>query len=280
MAKFRVEKSKDFTVMSNHHLRNRNLTLKAKGLLSLMLSLPEDWDYTLKGLAALTDKDGIDSIRVGVLELERQGYITRHRLRDEKGQLGEIEYTIYEQPVPTSCAPKLDSPILASPTLGLPTLALPILENPTQLNIDIIKHENKPNTDMNQSLIQSNTDKGERGKEGITGLACYRDVLRKNISYEALCEDYGQARIDEIVETMLEPYCLRQDVMRIGQQEYATVAVKDRMGQLRKPHIEQVIAAYDANAGDIEFPRNYLLTLLYNAPRSSMHYYQNLARRE
>lgn len=94
MAVFRVEKTKDFTIMSNHHLRNTELSLKAKGLLSLMLSLPEDWDYTTKGLAHIC-KDGVDSITTALKELERHGYLTRQRLRYDNGQLGDIEYTIH-----------------------------------------------------------------------------------------------------------------------------------------------------------------------------------------
>ena len=90
MAVFRVEKTKDFTIMSNHHLRNTELSLKAKGLLSLMLSLPEDWDYTTKGLAHIC-KDGVDSITTALKELERHGYLTRQRLRYDNGQLGDIE---------------------------------------------------------------------------------------------------------------------------------------------------------------------------------------------
>ena len=78
MAVFRVEKTKDFTIMSNHHLRNTELSLKAKGLLSLMLSLPEDWDYTTKGLAHIC-KDGVDSITTALKELERHGDLTTQR---------------------------------------------------------------------------------------------------------------------------------------------------------------------------------------------------------
>lgn len=89
MAVFRVEKTKDFTIMSNHHLRNTELSLKAKGLLSLMLSLPEDWDYTTKGLAHIC-KDGVDSITTALKELERHGYLTRQRLRYDNGQLGDM----------------------------------------------------------------------------------------------------------------------------------------------------------------------------------------------
>ena len=99
MAVFRVERNTGYTVMSNHHLRNKELSLKAKGLLSQMLSLPEDWDYTLAGLSYI-NRESIDAIRTAVWELEKAGYITRRQGRDEKGKMTAIEYTIYEQPQP------------------------------------------------------------------------------------------------------------------------------------------------------------------------------------
>ena len=97
MSVFRVEKNKGYTVMSNHHLRNHKLSLKAKGLLSQLLSLPEDWDYTLQGLAQITN-ERIDAIREAVRELEHAGYIKRSRERDERVCLRGTVYTIYEQP--------------------------------------------------------------------------------------------------------------------------------------------------------------------------------------
>ena len=126
MAVFRVERNKGYTVMSNHHLRNKELTLKAKGLLSQMLSLPEDWDYTLAGLS-LINRESIDAIRTAVWELEKAGYITRRQGRDDKGKMTAIEYTIYEQPQPPAAA----SPEPKNPTLENPTTDKPILENPT-----------------------------------------------------------------------------------------------------------------------------------------------------
>lgn len=93
MAVFRVERNKGYTVMSNHHLRNKELSLKAKGLLSQMLSLPEDWDYTLKGLS-LINREKIDAIREAIKELERAGYIVRSRERDEKGRLRGADYVL------------------------------------------------------------------------------------------------------------------------------------------------------------------------------------------
>ena len=131
MAVFRIEKTRDYTVMSNYHLRDMSLSLKAKGLLSLMLSLPENWDYTMKGLARIC-KDGIDSISGGIRELEAHGYLIRSRVRSANGQLGSIEYTILEQPKAPS--PTQEKPIRENPVQANPMLDAPIQENPAQLN--------------------------------------------------------------------------------------------------------------------------------------------------
>ena len=139
MAVFRVEKNSGYTVMSNHHLRNQELSLKAKGLLSQMLSLPDNWDYTLKGLS-LINREKIDAIREAIRELERAGYIVRSRERDEKGRLRGADYIIYELPQkPVSDLPTLENPTLDNPTQENPTLENPTLENPTQLNKDILR---------------------------------------------------------------------------------------------------------------------------------------------
>lgn len=118
MAVFWVERNKGYTVMSNHHLRNKELSLKAKRLLSQMLSRPDDWDYTLKGLF-LINREKIDAIREAIRELERAGYIVRSRERDKKGRLRGADYVIFEQPQP----PTPDLPTLENPTQGKPTLA-------------------------------------------------------------------------------------------------------------------------------------------------------------
>ena len=94
---FRVERTKNYTVMANYYLKDKRLSLKAKGLLSVMLSLPDDWNYNMKGLARLS-KDGLDSVRSTVNELERYGYVTRHRIRTETGQLADTEYLVRERP--------------------------------------------------------------------------------------------------------------------------------------------------------------------------------------
>ena len=142
MDRFDIEQVKGYTIMPNYHQRDRTLSIKAKGILSQMFSLPEGWDYTLRGLAYL-NTDGIDSMRSGIRELERAGYIERRRTRDEHGNLRGTVYKVYAVPrKPTSEAPTLENPTLVNPAKDVPVQA-----NPTQLNIDITSTE-ESNTDL------------------------------------------------------------------------------------------------------------------------------------
>ena len=141
MAVFRVEKMKDFTIMCNHHLRNTALSLKAKGVLSLMLSLQEDWDYTTRGLAHIC-KDGVDSITTALKELERYRYLTRQRLQYENGQLGDIEYIIHEKSVTVAkqgFSPKWENPGQVNPEQEKLEQEEPIQENTAQLNTELLR---------------------------------------------------------------------------------------------------------------------------------------------
>ena len=213
MAVFRVEKTKDFTIMCNHHLRNRKLSLKAKGLLSLMLSLPEDWDYTTKGLAHIC-KDGIDAISTALKELEQQGYLTRECVRLPNGRLGDIEYTIHEQPatldIPPN-SPKRENPRQVNPGQAFPEQVKPEQENHAQLNTNRPKTE-KENTDISSTHQSIYPKAGERKYNSETQdrmdwmdeANAYRDLIMTNIEYDILCERHGEERMDEVVELMLE----------------------------------------------------------------------------
>lgn len=127
MSVFRINKTNNFTIMSNTHFKEKKMSLKAKGLLSLMLSLPDDWDYSIAGLATLS-KDGKDSVMSALAELEKFGYLTRRRLTNEKGQFAGVEYNIYENPV--SAEPNEDSENLEKPNS----------EKPAQLNTNLTNH--------------------------------------------------------------------------------------------------------------------------------------------
>ena len=252
MAVFRVERNSGYTVMSNHHLRNKELTLKAKGLLSQMLSLPEDWDYTLAGLSHI-NRESIDAIRTAVWELEKAGYILRRQGRDEKGKMTAIEYTIYEQP-----QPMLENPIPGKPMLENPTTDNPTSENPTQLN----KDRSRTNLSKKEKSITdlSNTDSfpilspdpspcraapERKGTEAFkqSAVDIYREIIMENIEYDTLTQDpkMDKERLDEIVDLMLETVCSARKTLRIAGDDYPAELVKSKFLKLNSSHIEFVM---------------------------------------
>ena len=292
MAVFRVERNKGYTVMSNHHLRNKELSLKAKGLLSQMLSLPEDWDYTLKGLS-LINREKIDAIREAIKELERAGYIVRSRERDEKGRLRGTDYVIFEQP---QTSPVSDLPTLDNPTLEKPTQEKPTLENPTQLNKDIqrtdLPKKEKSNTDLSSThsipILSPNpspcreaaTPPERKGTEAAAQSAVdiYREIIKDNIDYHILKQDmkFDGDRLDEIVDLMLETVCTARKRVRIAGDDYPAELVKSKFMKLDGEHIRFVLDCMRENTTKIRNIKQYLKAALFNAPSTIGNYYTSL----
>mgnify|MGYP000643207350 CR=1 FL=1 len=283
MAVFRVERTTGYTVMSNHHLRNKDLTLKAKGLLSQMLSLPEDWDYTLAGLSYI-NRESVDAIRTAIWELEKAGYIKRYQGRDERGKMTAIEYVIYEQPQPL-----LDLPILENPTSDKPTS-----ENPTQINKDIL-NTNLPKKDKSITDL-SNTDSipilspnpspftaeptERKGKEAATqnAVEIYREIIKDNIDYDILIHDnrFDSDRIDEIVDLILETVCTARKTLRIAGDDFPAELVKSKFLKLNSSHIEFVLDCMKQNTTKVRNIKQYLRAVLFNAPSTIDNYYTAL----
>ena len=295
MAVFRVEKNKGYTVMSNYHLRNKALSLKAKGLLSQMLSLPEDWDYTLAGLSYI-NRESIDAIRTAVWELEKAGYITRRQGRDEKGKMTAIEYTIYEQPQP----PALDCPVLENPTADNPILENPTPDNPTsenpmQLNKDIQKtnlpKKEKSNIDLSSTDSipihslnplpydgEAATPPERKRKEATDAYSVYEEIIKDNIEYDHFVR-YGQVdkgRLDEIVSIILETVCSKRKTIRIAGDDYPAELVKAKFMKLNSSHIEFVFDCMKENTTKIRNIKQYLKAVLFNAPNTIDSYYTAL----
>ena len=289
MAVFRVERNTGYTVMSNHHLRNKELTLKAKGLLSQMLSLPEDWDYTLAGLSYI-NRESIDAIRTAVWELEKAGYITRRQGRDEKGKMTAIEYTIYEQPQP----PELDCPVLENPTADNPTTENPTSENPMQLNKDIsrtnLQKKEKSNTDLSSthsipihSLNPLPYGEGaaeppeKKRTERNDAYRVYEEVIKDNIDYDILIQDMADRdRLDEIVDLILETVCTRRKTIRVAGDDYPAELVKSKFMKLDSEHIRFVLDCMRENTTKIRNIKQYLKAALFNAPSTIGNYYTSL----
>lgn len=285
MAVFRIEKTRDYTVMSNHHLRDRSLSLKAKGLLSLMLSLPEEWDYTTKGLARIC-KDGVDSICAGVRELEEHGYVIRQRVRNPNGQLGAIEYTILEEPRPPEPGkPERENPVLDNPEQASPVLEEPEQENPAQLNTNRSSKE-KSKKDLsstegsNPVLSISQTPRGSdrTGRDWMRERESYRELILENIEYDYLIQNHrlDRDRLDELVELMVDTVCSNREMIRVAGDDYPAEVVKSRFLKLNSSHIEYVLDRMRENTTYVRNIKKYLLAALYNAPATIDSYYTSL----
>ncbi|HIQ75440.1 MAG TPA: helix-turn-helix domain-containing protein [Candidatus Cottocaccamicrobium excrementipullorum] len=295
MAVFRIEKTRDYTVMSNHHLRNTALSLKAKGLLSLMLSLPDGWDYTTRGLARIC-KDGVDSICAGVRELEEHGYIVRERVRNPNGQLGAIEYTILEQPrepEPGREKPEQENPVQVNPVLDSPDLGKPGQENPAQLNTKGSSKQGSK-TDLSSTEtsnpIRSNppTPTGApppaagMGTGGMEAREIYREIILENIEYDYLIQDpkIDREQLDEIAELIVDTVCSARKTIRVAGDDYPAEVVKSRFMKLDSSHVQYVMDCMRENTTYIRNIKKYLLAALYNAPATINSYYSSLVQHD
>ena len=257
-AVFRVIREKDYTVMANHHLRNRDLSLKAKGLLSVMLSLPENWDYSIRGLVSLS-RDGEDSVRNGLHELERAKYVVRKRRRSPSGQWDGYDYFVYEKPQ----TPDPDNPQPGDPGQGKPAQVSPAQEEPmtgnrAQLNT-YKQNTNLPNT--YGSIIHPSY----LSMEGMD-VDKMRMEIRRQICYGSLVERFGRERVDELVNLMLEVYCTRNNTLSIAGVTEPTAMVQDRLRNLNSFHVEYILSTLEQRAPKIRNIRKYLLACLFNAP--------------
>ena len=279
MAVYRVQRTRDYTVMSNYHLKDKGLTLKSKGLLSMILSLPEEWNYTTRGLASIC-KEGVDAIGSALKELETAGYIVRRQLRGANGRITDTEYIIYEQPQPK----KLDMlpSDVVSPDTENPDMVKPDTEKPAELNIE------KSST-QKQNIYGSSTDSipfrdcaadclpERKGRDAmsLTEIESYRELIQENIGYEYLCQQYETYRedLDEIVELIVETVCAKRKTTRIAGSDFPHEIVRSRFLKLDNSHIEFVMDCLQKNTTEIRNMKQYLLTVLFNAPTTISNHY-------
>ena len=274
MAVFRIERTRDYTVMSNHHLRNANLSLKAKGLLSMMLFLPEDWNYTTRGLAKIC-KEGVDAIGAALRELEAAGYIVRHKLRDRQGRISDTEYVIYEQP-------QLRKPDTDSPDTENPYMDKPDTEKPAELNIEksntqksITHGSSTDSIPFREPAAAQLPERKGRDAMSLTEMESYRDLILENIEYDHLCREFTTYRedLDEIVELMAETVCAKRKTTRIAGSDFPHEVVRSRFLKLDSEHIRFVMDSLQKNTTEVRNMKQYLLAVLFNAPTTISNHY-------
>lgn len=281
MAVFRIERTRDYTVMSNHHLRNANLSLKAKGLLSMMLSLPEDWNYTTRGLAKIC-KEGVDAIGAALRELEASGYIVRHKLRDRQGRISDTEYVIYEQP-------QLRKPDTDSPDTENPYMDKPDTEKPAELNIEKSNTEKSitygSSTDsipFRETAAARPPERKGRDAMSVTEIENYRELILENIEYDCLKQRYPLYLDDlnEIVELLVETVCARRKTTRISGADFPHEIVRSRFLKLDSSHIEFVMDCLQKNTTQVRNMKQYMLAVLFNAPTTMNNHFTSLVNHD
>lgn len=273
MAVYRVNKSRNYTVMSNFHLRDKNLSLKAVGLLSKMLSFNDGWKFSTRGLSAIC-KEGPDAILSALKELEKYGYLVRHRQRDNKGRMGSMVFEIYEEPQPDF--PHTDNPHMEKPDVDYPDVDEPHEENPARINTNqVITQERNNSLSKYQSINPDEMDVIDERER-------YEELIRENLEIDILSQDphYDIDRVNELVEIMLDAVCSKSPTIRINGEDMPQQVVKSRFLKLDSSHIEYVLHAMDECPSDIRNIRAYLLTTLYNASLTMDNYYSALVNHD
>ena len=234
-----------------------------------MLSLPDDWDYTLSGLCFI-NRESKDAIRSAINELERAGYIRRKQTIDATGKFGANEYSIYERPI--TDVPSLEKPITKKP--------LP--ENPTQLNT-------KKSSTQKQNTHRASTDSipfrepaaaqlpERKGRDAmsVSEMESYRDLILENIEYDHLCREFTTYRedLDEIVELIVETVGAKRKTTRIAGSDFPHEVVRSRFLKLDCSHVEFVMECLRNNTTEIRNMKQYLLAVLFNAPTTISNHY-------
>ena len=286
MAVYRVQRTRDYTVMSNYHLKDKGLTLKSKGLLSMILSLPEEWNYTTRGLASIC-KEGVDAIGSALKELETAGYIVRRQLRGTNGRITDTEYIIYEQPQPKK--PDLSQPDTASPDTENPDMVKPDTEKPAELNIEKSNTEKTitygSSTDsipFRETAAARPPERKGRDAMSVTEIENYRELILENIEYDCLKRRYPLYRDDlnEIVELLVETVCAKRKTTRISGADFPHEIVRSRFLKLDSSHIEFVMDCLQKNTTQVRNMKQYLLAVLFNAPTTMNNHFTSLVNHD
>ena len=269
MAKFNVERVQGYTIMSNYHLRDNRLSMKAKGLMSVMLSLPPEWDYSLRGLAAIS-RESVNSIAAMVKELEECGYIERYQERNANGKMGGAVYNLYEKP--KNDEPCHNLPCPKKPNTVKPSSEKPCTENEAQLNkYQLTTKKSNKEVSNTQSIYPAASRESQ--SDWIDRIEESREIVKENIEYDIICQQYDKEQLDEIVEIMSEVISTSRDKVTVGKQDMPAEAVRSRFLKISSEHIEYIFWCLKRNATKIRNIKAYLTTVIYNAPTTISNFY-------
>lgn len=311
---FRVEKNKNYTTISNHHLQDRNLSLKAKGLLTLILSLPPDWDMTLKGLVSLSG-DGVDSVRSGIQELEKAGYLRRSRSRNNLGQLLCTEYTIYEHAVTENVASeteiddnlniiyseeshigksdvdkntteKIENSQIGFSNIGKPYIGksntIKYLNNKDTNNINNYPYQSTYSSKLCREPKENSIDEMEKAQTLYEERKAYEEIIKQNIAYDLLSEQKETSRdfLDLCVQVMVDTVTSNKPYIKIKGQDIPKEAVKSVLLKLDDENISYVDMCLSESKTAIKNMQSYILTALYCSQHGGDTYFNQLVKHD
>lgn len=311
---FRVEKNKNYTTISNHHLQDRNLSLKAKGLLTLILSLPPDWDMTLKGLVSLSG-DGVDSVRSGIQELEKAGYLRRSRSRNNLGQLLCTEYTIYEHAVTENVASEteiddnlniiyseeshigksdvdknttenLDDSQIGFSNVGKSNIGksntIKYLNNKDTYNINNYPYQSTHSSKLCKEPKENSIDEMEEAQSLYEERKAYEEIIKQNIAYDLLTEQKKISRdfLDLCIQVMVDAVTTNKPYIKIKGQDIPKEAVKSVLLKLDDENISYVDMCLSESKTAIKNMQSYILTALYCSKHGGDTYFNQLVKHD
>lgn len=257
MAYCKVEFNSGYTIVSNELMRDKRLSLKAKGLQAMILSLPPDWDMTIEGLSSIC-RECSDTISSILKELEAAGYLSRYRERNSNGRYGQMQYTFFQSPLH-------NKPVRSPPDRKNSGLVNPVQDNSGQLS--------KEKSNKEQSNKECFDILSVNQPDAMDEMRIYKAIIHENIDYEILREQINDERLDEIVEIMLECICSTSKSLIIGKEAVPKEVVKSRFLKINSSHIEYVLNSLDSNTTKVRNIKSYLKTVLYNAPATINSYY-------
>lgn len=262
----RVEKNKGFTILSNHILRDKRLSMKARGLLAYVLSLPDDWDYTVAGLSAAAGM-GKAAVNSGLHEMEAVGYLTRRMLRAEDGTFLDVEYTFHEEP------PENPQPAVQEADTEKQKKQK---NSKSKENTGLSPFTDFRLTDNRQTVLYKDNEEKQSTKR-TKNLSIHPAEIKGQVNFDFLAAEYGTERIEAIIDLISEVYSMTGKTVNIGKTPFPVSAVQERFSKLEREHIEYVLDSLDRQQNPIRNPKGYLLASLYNAPTTLTEYWRNRA---
>ena len=291
----RIMKENNYTRVSNHYLRDNSLSFKAKGLLTLMLSLPEDWDYTITGLAQFT-ADGRVSIASTICELEERGYIRRSQTRGENGSFAQNEYWIYEVPQTDEppCAKNVetaDDHVITEEKSEMNDIEpMADIESTAENGSDLcVTHPNQPipptvipsaETMPTGNSTQQIKELQKTEKPNLIRYDLMRARAADQVEYAVLREEYPKELLDELVSLIVEMEVCEGESMLIAGTVYPTELVKARMQSLNAECIRYVLDCLREVKPQIKNMKKYLMASLFNAPATMENFMESRVQRE